>query len=204
MPNKSILHKKSRGCLKSLGLFPPQRIHPRVPRYGPCRGHQCDYCRTCVTGKCCGDNQRGATSPVRTPHHHTGNPQTNRKWSKPMYSQKSLGCESYLPPPMCWAKPRPCDYLLKRRLPVLSRAKGSRPRTYSLLAFLSSFCLRNIPPSRLAPRADLLIGQSHLAYLCIHLHLGGKNSPKNTCEFPLCPWVFCKSPLIHGIPVHDV
>ena len=28
-----------------------------IPRFGPCKGHECDLCRICLAGKrCCGDD----------------------------------------------------------------------------------------------------------------------------------------------------
>src|SRR3990167_6029345 len=41
-----------------------------VPIKGPCKGHNCDFCRMCLAGRCCGKDCRGSPTlpPHRIPH----------------------------------------------------------------------------------------------------------------------------------------
>jgi len=33
----------------------------------PCKGHRCDWCRTCIRGECCGRDTAPSRSPAKVP-----------------------------------------------------------------------------------------------------------------------------------------
>lgn len=47
LPQKWPLPQKSGVCLKSGNAM--------IPKFGPCKGHHCDFCRICKRGRCCGE-----------------------------------------------------------------------------------------------------------------------------------------------------
>ena len=54
MSHTTVRAHTRRGYLETNGGLSAKAF---IPRFGPCKGHECDLCRVCLAGKrCCGDN----------------------------------------------------------------------------------------------------------------------------------------------------